>query len=147
MVKNTVRFHESVVKEIETLVEEGVFESKSEFSRFASEYVLEQILQGYEPHMVDFDQVKAEVLPEPRTIQTVDDPEEGIPFFESAAIVRKYALRGNFQDAEDFIDHHYDAGQRDALMLEELLELYRGADRGHRRPNAREHEDLTPTRR
>lgn len=128
MVKNTVRFHESVVDEIESLVEEGVLESKSEFYRFASEYVLAHIAEDYEPHMVDFDSVRAELIPdESRTIETAPEvpQEEGIPFFESVALVRKYALRGNFADAEDFIDHHYEPNERDAMILEEFLELYR----------------------
>lgn len=127
MVKNTVRFHESVVDEIESLVEEGVLESKSEFYRFASEYVLTKIAEGYEPHMVDFDSVRAELLPEEsRTLEsTPAPPEAGIPFFESVAVVRRYALRGNFADAEDFIDHTYEPNERDAIVLEELLELYR----------------------
>ena len=131
MVKNTVRFHESVVDEIEDLVETGVLESKSEFYRFASEYVLDQMKDDYEPHMMDFDAVKADLIPpDPRTIESdspAGDPDVGIPFFESFAMVRKYALRGNLQDAEDFIDHHYDPNDRDALLLEELLEFYRDA--------------------
>ena len=127
MVKNTVRFHESVVDEIESLVEAGVLESKSEFYRFASEYVLTKVADDYEPHMVDFDSVRAEIIPdEPRRIEAGPEPrEDGIPFFESAAMVRKYALRGSFNDAEDFIDHHYEPGERDAMLLEELLDLYR----------------------
>jgi len=132
MVKNTVRFHESVVEEIEGLVEEGVLESKSEFYRFASEYVLQRISEDYEPHMVDYDSVKAELGPDdPQTIGREAGVEagSGIPFLESAAMVRKYALRGNFADAEDFIDHHYEPGERDAMLLEELLELYRESRR------------------
>jgi Arc/MetJ-type ribon-helix-helix transcriptional regulator len=131
MVKNTVRFHEDVVDEIEGLVEEGVLESKSEFYRFASEYVLQRISEGYEPHMVDYDSVKAELGPDdPRTIGGDTAEGSGIPFLESAAMVRKYAFRGNFADAEDFIDHHYEAGERDAMLLEELLDLYRETRRG-----------------
>ena len=134
MVKNTVRFHEDVVEEIEGLVAEGVLESKSEFYRFASEYVLQRISEDYEPHMVDYDSVKAELDPDgPRTIgregEIDADPGSGIPFLDSAAMVRKYALRGNFADAEDFIDHHYDPGERDAMLLEELLDLYRESRR------------------
>ena len=129
MVKNTVRFHEDVVEEIEGLVDDGVLESKSEFYRFASEYVLQRISEGYEPHMVDYDSVKAELGPdEPRTLGrdgTGGGVESAIPFLESAAMVRKYALRENFADAEDFIDHHYEPGERDAMLLEELLDLYR----------------------
>ncbi len=134
MVKNTVRFHESVVDEIEGLVESGVLESKSEFYRFASEYVLEQIKEDYEPHMMDFGTVKDELMPpDPRMIEpeaTPGDPNAGIPFFESFAMVRKYALRGNLHDAEDFIDHHYDPNDRDALLLEELLQFYRNETDG-----------------
>jgi Arc/MetJ-type ribon-helix-helix transcriptional regulator len=132
MVKNTVRFHEDVVDEIEGLVEDGVLESKSEFYRFASEYVLQRISEEYEPHMVDYDSVRAELAPDdPRTIGGGENIEagSGIPFLDSAAMVRKYALRGNFADAEDFIDHHYEAGERDAMLLEELLELYRESRR------------------
>ncbi|MFB6229265.1 MAG: hypothetical protein ABEH88_12075 [Halobacteriales archaeon] len=128
MVKNTVRFHEDVVDEIEGLVDDGVLESKSEFYRFASEYVLQRISEGYEPHMVDYDSVRAELGPDdPRTIgrNAGLDAGRSIPFLDSAAMIRKYALRGNFADAEDFIDHHYEAGERDAMMLEELLDLYR----------------------
>jgi Arc/MetJ-type ribon-helix-helix transcriptional regulator len=128
MVKNTVRFHEDVVEEIEGLVDDGVLASKSEFYRFASEYVLQRITEDYEPHMVDYDSVKADLGPdEPWTIghETGIGTGSGVPFLDSAAMVRKYALRGNFADAEDFIDHHYEPGERDAMLLEELLELYR----------------------
>ena len=142
MVKNTVRFHESVVEEVEALVEDGSLESKSEFYRFASEYVLQRISEDYEPHMVDFDSVKAELIPDdPRTIGREADaavePGTGIPFFESAAMVRKYALRGSFADAEDFIDHHYEPGDRDGMLLEELLDLYRETA-GEKQAGARE---------
>ena len=134
MVKNTVRFHEDVVDEIEGLVEEGVLESKSEFYRFASEYVLQRMSEEYDPHMVDYDSVKAELGPDgPQTIgvagEAAADAGSGIPFLESTAMIRKYALRGNFADAEDFIDHHYEPGERDAMLLEELLDLYRESHR------------------
>lgn len=132
MVKSTVRFPESMVTEIEALVEEGHFESKSEFYRFATDYMLEQVADGYTPETIDFEEIKAEIFPTP-----ADEPAEGdadqLPFFESAALVRKYVLRGNVTDAEDFIDHHYTAADPQALMLEELLRLYR-TDRG---PTAR----------
>lgn len=126
MVKNTVRFHESVVDEIESLVDEGILESKSEFYRFASEYVLELISEDYTPHMVDFESVKHELIPQrTRTIEMAGRSGEGVPFLESVAMVRKYALRGSIQDAEDFIDHHYDPNESDAVLLEEILRLYR----------------------
>ena len=121
MVKSTVRFPESVVREIEALVDEGVVESKSEFYRFCSEYVLAQQLDDYEPETLGFEELKSEL------IEDAGGPsdEDSMSFLESVLFVRKHALRGNVQDAEDFIDHHYDPHDRDALLLEELLSFYR----------------------
>jgi len=126
MVKSTVRFPESVVGEIESLVESGQFESKSEFYRFSTDYMLNQLLDDYEPETIDYEQIRAEVMP--RTAQNLgagDADAEHPPFFESVAFVRKLALRGNISDAEDFIDHQYVTSDRDAVLLEELLQLYR----------------------
>ncbi len=122
MVKSTVRFPAPVVEEIESLVEEGHFESKSEFYRFATDYMLELIVEDYTPETIDFEDIKSEVLVETNGRST---PEDEVPFFDSVAMVRQYALRGNISDAEDFIDHQYTAGDRHALMLEELLNAYR----------------------
>lgn len=123
MVKSTVRFPEGVVEEIEALVEEGHFESKSEFYRFATDHMLELVLDEYDPETIDYEQIKSEVLPETPQ-QDIEEATE-LPFFESLILVRKYALRGNIADAEDFIDHHYQASDRHALILEEILEQYR----------------------
>ncbi|WP_435074569.1 ribbon-helix-helix domain-containing protein [Halorubrum sp. HHNYT27] len=127
MVKSTVRFPESMVGEIESLVEGGQFESKSEFYRFSTDYVLNQILDEYEPETIDYEDIRAEVMP--RTERNfggdADADAEHPPFFESVAFVRKLALRGNVSDAEDFIDHQYVPGDRHAVVLEELLSMYR----------------------
>lgn len=123
MVKSTVRFPEDVVEEVESLVDSGQFESKSEFYRFSTDYVLNQVVEGYEPETIDYDEIEAKVLPEETRPAPGDDEE--LPFLESVALVRKFAARGQFTDAEDFIDHHYAAGDRHALLLEELLRLYR----------------------
>lgn len=131
MVKSTVRFPESVVGEIESLVEDGRFESKSEFYRFSTDYVLNQVLDDYEPETIDYHEIKAEVMPDrERTLGTEGDA-DGPPFLESVSFVRKLALRGKFNDAEDFIDHQYAAGDRHAILLEEILRLYR-SDRRRR---------------
>lgn len=122
MVKSTVRFPETVVEEVETLVEEGSFESKSEFYRFATDYILTQVVDGYTPKTIDFDEIESELLD---NVGPAAEETEELPFFESAVIVRQYALRGKFSDAEDFIDHHYTAGNRHAMLLEELLNAYR----------------------
>ncbi|GAA0552813.1 hypothetical protein ABNG02_03360 [Halorubrum ejinorense] len=125
MVKSTVRFPEPVVEEIETLVEEGQFESKSEFYRFSADYVLSRTLDEYEPATIDYDAIEAEVIPEAERELGGDEEADEPPFFESVAFLRKLALRGNFSDAEDFIDHQYVPGDRHAVLLEEILQLYR----------------------
>jgi Arc/MetJ-type ribon-helix-helix transcriptional regulator len=141
MVKSTVRFPESVVGEIESLVEEGRFESKSEFYRFSTDYVLNQVLDEYEPQTIDYREIKDEVMPERERTIGAADGSEGPPFLESVSFVRKLALRGKFNDAEDFIDHQYAAGDRHAILLEELLRLYRS----DRRRRAASVERAAPT--
>jgi Arc/MetJ-type ribon-helix-helix transcriptional regulator len=138
MVKSTVRFPESVVGEIEALVEDGRFESKSEFYRFSTDYVLNQVLDDYEPETIDYREIKSEVMPERERTLGADDREEGPPFLESMSFVRKLALRGKFDDAEDFIDHQYAAGDRHAILLEEILRLYRSDRRRRTAPVERE---------
>ncbi|ELZ56434.1 MULTISPECIES: CopG family transcriptional regulator [Halorubrum] len=125
MVKSTVRFPEPVVEEIESLVEEGQFESKSEFYRFSADYVLSRTLDEYEPETIDYEAIEAEVIPQTERELGGDGDDDGPPFFDSVAFVRKLALRGRFSDAEDFIDHQYVPGDRHAVLLEEVLRLYR----------------------
>ena len=125
MVKSTVRFPESVVDEIESLVEAEQFESKSEFYRFSSDYVLTQMVEDYDPTTIDYEAIRSEVMPEPDREIGADADADHPPFFESVSFVRKLALRGNFSDAEDFIDHQYTPSDRHALLLEEILRLYR----------------------
>ena len=141
MVKSTVRFPETVVDEIEALVDAGQFESKSEFYRFSTDYVLTQLVDTYEPETIDYEQIRADVLPETEHALGSDAASDGPPFFESVSFVRKLALRGRFSDAEDFIDHQYVPGDRDAILLEELLRLYRQLEAD--RPAAAERDRTT----
>jgi Arc/MetJ-type ribon-helix-helix transcriptional regulator len=141
MVKSTVRFPETVVDEIEALVDAGQFESKSEFYRFSTDYVLTQLVDAYEPETIDYEQIRADVLPEAEHALGSDAATDGPPFFESVSFVRKLALRGRFSDAEDFIDHQYVSGDRDAILLEELLRLYRQLEAD--RPAAAERDRTT----
>jgi len=146
MVKSTVRFPEPVVEEIESLVEEGQFESKSEFYRFSADYVLSRTLDEYDPQTIDYDAIEAEVIPDAEREVGGDADADGPPFFDSVAFVRKLALRGNFSDAEDFIDHQYVPGDRHAVLLEELLRLYREDATSDERPSTAEPEPEPPTR-
>jgi len=147
MVKSTVRFPEPVVEEIESLVEEGQFESKSEFYRFSADYVLSRTLDEYEPETIDYEAIEAEVIPQTeRELGSDADDDGGPPFFDSVAFVRKLALRGRFSDAEDFIDHQYVPGDRHAVLLEDLLRLYREDAATEDRPPAPD-RDPEPTAR
>ncbi|CDK38627.1 lipoprotein [Halorubrum sp. AJ67] len=146
MVKSTVRFPEPVVEEIESLVEEGQFESKSEFYRFSADYVLSRTLDEYEPETIDYDAIEAEVIPAEERELGGDGDDDGPPFFDSVAFVRKLALRGKFSDAEDFIDHQYVPGDRHAVLLEEILQLYREDAATEDRPPAPEHDPEPTTR-
>jgi len=146
MVKSTVRFPEPVVEEIESLVEEGQFESKSEFYRFSADYVLSRTLDGYEPETIDYEAIEAEVIPQTERELGGDDDDGGPPFFDSVAFVRKLALRGRFSDAEDFIDHQYVPGDRHAVLLEDLLRLYREDAATEDQPPVPDRDPETTTR-
>lgn len=146
MVKSTVRFPEPVVEEIKSLVDDGQFESKSEFYRFSADYVLSRTLDEYEPETIDYEAIEAEVIPDAERELGGDRDTDGPPFFESVAFVRKLALRGKFSDAEDFIDHQYVPGDRHAVLLEDILRLYREDTAGDDRSPASEREGDPTTR-
>jgi hypothetical protein len=102
---------------------------------------LTQLVDAYEPETIDYEQIRADVLPEAEHALGSDAAADGPPFFESVSFVRKLALRGRFSDAEDFIDHQYVPGDRDAVLLEELLRLYRQLEAD--RPAAAERDRTT----
>lgn len=131
MAKDTVRYPDDVVEEIDTLVEDGMFESKSEFYRFSAEYVLTLINPEHDAETFNFDEIKSEL-----NIEDRDHPEavfgtDGGTFFLDAVItVRKYGLRGNYEAAERFIDSHFEPTDQECLILEELLGTYRDGSSG-----------------
>ena len=124
MSKQTVRYPDGVVDAIEEVVEDGVFESKSEFYRFSAEYVLRSIDPEYEPESLDFESIVEDL-----EAYAGLEPEQGVaaetPFLEAAATVRKHAMRDEFDAAEEFIDAAYRADRTEAVVLEDLLALYR----------------------
>ena len=125
MVKSTVRFSETVMDRVEELVEGETFSSKSEFQRFAVEFVLSEI-DDYEPEMLDFEDVRDEVFPtQPtaRDIEAVGDP--GGEFYQVAARVRQFAYRGEIETARDLIDTHYAASDPRCMILDDIVEAAR----------------------
>lgn len=124
MVKSTVRFPDEVIDEVETLVEEGQVTSRSEFQRFAVEYTLSQIDDDYDPEMLDYEEVRDELVPEAGEDDTAGVSAES-EFLDTAARVRQFAVRDDFETAEDLIDTRFSPTDPRCMLLEDLLEGYR----------------------
>jgi len=128
MVKSTVRFSEAVMDRVEELVEGETFSSKSEFQRFAVEFVLSEI-DDYEPEMLDFEDVRDEVFPD-NSPQRREEfvPDDDAEFYQIAARVRQFAIRGEIETARDLIDTHYPATDPRSLLLDDIVETYRARE-------------------
>lgn len=125
MVKSTVRYPETVMDRVEEMVAGGAFSSKSEFQRFAVEYVLSETTD-YEPEIVDFNEISAEVLPKKSVIQEAEETSDSMEeFIEMAARVRQFAVRGEITTAEEYIDTHYPPTDPRSMLLDDLLTAYR----------------------
>ena len=110
---------------VEEMVEDDVFSSKSEFQRFAVEYVLSE-LGEYEAEMVDFEEIRSELfVSEPARTNGHEDAELNEAFYENAARVGQYAIRGDIETAEEYIDTAYPVTDPRCLLLDDLLEAYR----------------------
>ncbi|WP_394739889.1 CopG family transcriptional regulator [Natronococcus roseus] len=122
MAKDTVRYPDAVVDQIDALVDDGMFESKSEFYRFSAEYVLTLVDPDHDVETFNFDEIKAELdIPE----ETESAADGGTRFLEAVITVRKHGLRGDYEAAEQFIDDRYEPTEQECLVLEELLGTYR----------------------
>ena len=127
MAKDTVRYPDAVVDEIDALVEQGVFESKSEFYRFSAEYVLALVDDDWEPETFNYGELKDELDLDDEPVLIGADG--GRDFLNAVITVRQHGLRNDFEAAERFIDDNYDPAARPGMILEELLGTYRaGAD-------------------
>jgi len=110
---------------VEEMVEDDVFSSKSEFQRFAVEFVLSE-LGEYEAEMVDFEEIRSELFASgTATGATEDGAELNEAFYENAARVRQYAIRGDIDTAEEYIDTAYPVTDPRSLLLDDLLDAYR----------------------
>ncbi len=125
MAKDTVRYPDDVVDEIDRLVEDGMFESKSEFYRFSAEYVLTLIDPDHDVETFNFDEIKSELDIDEQSHARALGTDGGTFFLDAVITVRKYGLRGNYEAAERFIDDHYDSTDQECIILEELLGTYR----------------------
>ena len=126
MAKDTVRYPDAVVDEIDRLVDEGVFESKSEFYRFSAEYVLTLVDDDWEPETFNYAELKDELDLDGEPVLIGADG--GRDFLNAVITVRQYGLRNDFEAAEAYIDENFDATDRPGMLLEELLGTYRTGD-------------------
>ncbi|SEP71755.1 ribbon-helix-helix domain-containing protein [Natrinema salaciae] len=126
MAKDTVRYPDDVVEQIDQLVDDGMFESKSEFYRFSAEYVLTLIDSDHEVKTFNFDEIKSELDITEQDHADALGADGGTFFLDAVINVRKHGLRGNYEAAERFIDTHYDETDQECIILEELLGTYRG---------------------
>ncbi|SEV82145.1 ribbon-helix-helix domain-containing protein [Natrinema salifodinae] len=125
MAKDTVRYPDDVVEEIDALVEDGMFESKSEFYRFSAEYVLTLINDDHDVKTFNFDEIKSELDISESDHAKALGADGGTFFLDAVITIRKHGLRGNYEAAERFIDTHYDETDQECIILEELLGTYR----------------------
>jgi Arc/MetJ-type ribon-helix-helix transcriptional regulator len=124
MVKSTVRFPETVIEQVEEMVKDGTFSSKSEFQRFAVEYVLSETTD-YNPEVVDFDAICNEIFPEKSVVQEAEPAADSSnEFVETATRVRQYAVRGEIGTAKEYIDTHYPPTDPRSMLLDDLLIAY-----------------------
>ena len=127
MVKSTVRFPEEVMDKVEKMVDEGACSHKSEFQRFAVEYVLSEATD-HDPAVVDFDEIYTEIFPE-QTEEYIAEAEPGATeegtFIQIATRVRQFGRRGKITTAEEYIDTHYPASDPPSMLLDDMLAPYR----------------------
>jgi len=127
MVKSTVRFPDEVMNKVEKMVDEGTCSSKSEFQRFAVEYVLSKATD-HDPDIVDFDDIYTDIISE-QAEEYVMEAEPGSTeddtFIQVATRVRQFARRGKIDTAEEYIDTHYPTSDPRSMLLDDILVPYR----------------------
>jgi Arc/MetJ-type ribon-helix-helix transcriptional regulator len=124
MVKDTVRYPDVVVEEIERRVEDTSFESKSEFYRFSAELTLSLIDPGYEAEMFHFRELQDELGIELEA-SALEAAGGESAMLEALIAVRKHSLRGEFEEAEAYIEENFVDIDRETMILEEVLSMYR----------------------
>ena len=125
MAKDTVRYPDEVVEEVERVVEEHGLESKSEFYRFATEFVLDLVGEEYDTESFQFEELADELGLDPARGQPRALSDGAVPFMDAFVTIRKHGLRGEYETAESYIDDHFDGMDQASLLLEEVLDRYR----------------------
>jgi Arc/MetJ-type ribon-helix-helix transcriptional regulator len=121
MAKETVRYPDALVARIETFVSDSsAFESKSEYHRFASEFLLSLLDPDHQPSVLGYGEIFDDLGDE--LDEVFDDATEGTePFLETYIRVRRHLLRGEVDEARAAVDDQYGPTDREALLLDELI--------------------------
>jgi len=122
MVQETVRISESIVEAVQAPVNEGTFEHKSEFYRFATELLLDSLQEDYDPEMLNYDSLTETTRQQ--LAEFTGGQSGGSMFYESAILIRRHARRGEIDTAEEYIETHYPSERGEYLLLEALLDYY-----------------------
>jgi Arc/MetJ-type ribon-helix-helix transcriptional regulator len=131
MTKETVRFPDDLVDRIKEAVDDSeLFESRSEFHRVSSELLLDFLDPEHEPTNFSYRELRAEIEDE------LDISLEGAPsvrggqdeeFLTAYVAVRRRVLHGDLEGAREYVADRYDPATPEALMLDEVIGLHRGA--------------------
>lgn len=121
MAKETVRYPDALVARIEAFVtDSSAFESKSEYHRFASEYLLSLLDPNHDPSVLGYDEIFEDLTADLAAVQA-DTEDENEPFLETYIHVRRHLLHGEREAARAAVDEAYDVTDREALLLDELI--------------------------
>ena len=124
MAKETVRYPDALVAGVERVVgESDAFESKSEFYRFAADFLLTVIDEDHEPTALGYGDIVADL--EATTGASLDRPAADEhatgPFLDAYIEVRRHLLYDDVERARAVVADRYDATDREALLLDELI--------------------------
>lgn len=136
MPKETVRYPDALAAGVEAVVAEAeAFESKSEFYRFASDFLLSVLDEGHEPTVLGYGDIVADLestTGAPLAPQTGADEAGTGPFLDAYIRVRRHLLYDDVEAARAVVAERYDATDREALLLDEVI----GRERRGRPPGA-----------
>lgn len=129
MGKETVRYPDPLVTRIEELVANSdTFESKSEFHRFASDFLLALVDPDHDPTVLGYRDIlqNLEADRERSLVPPEDGTADSDTSFLSAYIqVRRYLLHGELDAARTYVNDTFDRTAPQALLLDELIGRHR----------------------
>lgn len=128
MGKETVRYPDSLVNRIAELVEASdTFESKSEFHRFASDFLLTLVDPNHDPSVLGHREILQSLEADRGQSLTPNDGRLGDAdqsFFNAYVQVRRHLLHGEVEMARTYVTDTFDQADPQALLLDELIGRY-----------------------